>query len=114
MADQDEPIARATAMLSTLMHCRRQALALRRCQRGPDAAAGGCDRETAAFTTCSTENLPRVIGHLVKVADVHCQDYIDEVRRCRTTRPGSDCEDEDLAVMRCASLKVLASAAEPT
>lgn len=98
-------------MLSTLLHCRRQAIALQRCRQG--GSDGRCEREMAAFATCSEEHLPAVIGHLVKVADLHCQDFIEEVRRCRATRPGSDCEEEDLAVMRCASLKVLASAAAP-
>ena len=111
--DDDDPVARATALLSTLLHCRQHALALRACQRGLPAAPSGCERESAAFVTCSNEHLPQVIGHLIKIADVHCQDYIQSVRRCRTTRPGSDCEEEDLAVMRCASLKVLTSAAAP-
>ena len=64
-----DPIAEATALLSTLMHCRRQARELQACQRGGSGGAGGgdCARQEQAFVTCSHEHLPSVIGHLIKV-----------------------------------------------
>jgi len=104
----DDVIAQATSLLSTLMHCRRQAQDLQRCQR--DQPSRGCIREQSAFVTCSNEHISLVIGHLVKIADVHCVDFIREFQRCKSFSPGSDCMHEDLAVMRCAARKVLESA----
>ena len=72
-----------------------------------------CAREEAAFVTCSQEHLPLVIGHLIKIADKHCTDAILDLQRCQTLNPGSDCANEDLAVMRCAARKVLESAQAP-
>ena len=106
-----EPIAQATALLSTLMHCRKQALELQSCRRG--SSAGDCARQEAAFTTCSNEHLPAVIGHLVKIADRYCKDEVSDLQRCRYNNPGADCESEDMQAMRCASLHVLASARAP-
>ena len=106
MENDRDPITQATALLTCLMHCRRQAQALQACQRD----GGGCDREAAVFTTCAQSNLPLVIGHLIKVADKNCPEEIEVVQRCRTLRPGDDCEAEETAAMRCAALRVLASA----
>ena len=103
-----DPIASATGLLSTLMHCRKQAAALQRCKRSGNPA--GCDAEEATFVTCSEEHLPLVVSHLVKIAEKHCPNECLEVQRCRTLNPGSDCETEDLFAMRCAALKVLESA----
>lgn len=101
----DSPITRATAVLSTLLHCRQQARELQACRRD---AGGNCRREEAAFTTCSEANVGLVVQHLVKIADRHCPDEVEAVRICRTMRRG-ECEAEDLAALRCAALQVLAA-----
>ena len=107
-----DPIEHATALLSTLLHCRKQSLALRACRRDPDRLHP-CDAEEAAFVTCSKANIGLVVQHLVKIADKNCPREIAELQRCRTQRPGDDCEYEDMAAMRCAALRVLAAAAAP-
>lgn len=108
---EDEAITRAAGLLSTLLHCRRQAKELQACQRLATRDSNtSCAREEAAFVTCSNEHLQLVIGHMIKIADVHCTAHIQAVQRCRMLSPGSDCEAEDLAVLRCAALKVLESA----
>jgi hypothetical protein len=73
MQKQGEPIARATALLSTLLHCKKQAEALRACKRAAasDAYGRSCDAKEAAFITCSNEHIGLVIQHLVKIADKH-------------------------------------------
>ena len=55
------PIERATAMLSTLLHCRKQADALRACKRSGNES---CDAKEAAFVTCSNEHIGLVIVRL--------------------------------------------------
>ena len=106
---ESDPIAAAVGLLSTVLHCKKQAAALQRCHQKGEP----CTREEAAFVTCSTEHLPLVIGHLVKIADRYCTAEIDELQRCRTLNPGSDCEVQDMACMRCAALQVLRSAQAP-
>ena len=64
-------------MLSTLLHCRKQAEALRACQRDGVGVADGCAAQEAAFVTCSQANIGLVIQHLVKIADKHCPSEID-------------------------------------
>ena len=105
---QDEPIQQATALLSTLLHCRRQAKELQACQRSDEGRL--CERQEAAFVTCSKEHVGLVVEHLVKVADKFCQNETEAVHRCRRFRPGDDCEFEDMEAMRCASIHVLAAA----
>ena len=99
----DESISRAMAVLSTMLHCRKQARELQACQRG---GGGGCERQEAAFVTCSEAHAGMVVQHLVKIADTHCPDEVEAVRVCRTLHRG-ECEEEDLAAMRCAALRVL-------
>jgi hypothetical protein len=106
---ESDPVTQAASLLSTLLHCRKQAKELQHCQK----QGGGCERETQAFTTCSVEHMPLVINHLIKIADKKCFDEVEAVRWCRTHRPGDDCEVEDMAAMRCASLHVLAAAHAP-
>ena len=100
-------------MLSTLLHCRKQAEALRACQRDGVGVADGCAAQEAAFVTCSQANIGLVIQHLVKIADKHCPSEINALQVCRRLRPGDDCEHEDMAALRCASLRVLAAAHAP-
>ena len=104
-----DPIAQATGLLSTVLHCRKQAAELQTCKR----QGGPCDRQEAAFITCSHEHLPSVVEHLVKIADRFCHSEVEQLSRCRYNNPGADCEAEDMAAMRCASLHVLASASAP-
>ena len=108
MGDSAEPIQRATALLSTLMHCRLQAKALQKCKRGEFAAA--CEQEEAAFITCSQANIGLVVQHLVQIADKFCPSEVEALQRCRLVRPGDTCELEDMEAMRCASIRVLAAA----
>ena len=108
---QVDPIEHATALLSTLLHCRNQANQLRAC-RVRDGGSGSCEREEAAFVTCSKEHVGLVVQHLVKIADAKCPSEVEAVQRCRTLRPGDDCEFEDHAALRCAALHVLASASK--
>ena len=104
-----DPIEHATALLSTLLHCRTQANALRACKR--DGAT--CEAQEAAFVTCSQEHIGLVITHLVKIAEKKCPGEMLALQQCRLHRPGDDCEHEDMASIRCASLHVLAAAAAP-
>ena len=112
MEHRSEPIERATALLSTVLHCRKQADALRTCRHG-GGGDSSCDRQEAAFVTCSQEHIGLVVGHLAKISESHCPSEIEALRRCRLNRPGDDCEYEDMEAMRCASLRVLAAAAAP-
>lgn len=112
---QDDVVAQASQLLTVVLHCRQQAAELQACQeRGSGKkllfGGGGCERERAAFVTCSEEHVGAVIGHLVKFADKHCLAEVEAFRRCKTHRPGADCAQEDLAALRCASAQVLASA----
>ena len=84
-------------------------MALQRCKASlGDSAA--CEQQQAAFVTCSQEHIGLVVGHLVKVADRFCPEEVEAVQRCRTLRPGDDCESEDHDAIRCASLHVLRAA----
>ena len=66
---KDEAIVeQATSMLTTLLHCKRQASELKACQR----TGNQCPRQHQAYLTCANEHLPAVIGSLVKIADRHC------------------------------------------
>ena len=106
MADDasTDSISRAMAVLSTMLHCRKQAKDLQACRRGGE----GCARQEAAFVTCSEAHVGMVVQHLVKIADTHCPDEVEAVRVCRTLRRG-ECEAEDLAAMRCAALRVISA-----
>ena len=84
--------------------------ALQACQRGDEKYGRSCEREEAAFVTCSQEHIGLVVEHLVKVADKFCPYEVDALYRCRRERPGDDCEWEDMEAMRCASIRVLAAA----
>ena len=63
--------------------------------------------------TCSNEHIGLVVQHLVKVADRFCPVEVEAVQRCRTYRPGDDCEREDMEALRCASRHVLDAARSP-
>lgn len=102
------PITQAAALLSTVMYCRKQALELQACKA--HSAAPSCERQEAAFTTCSHEHVGQVIQTLVKVAETKCPSEMYELQRCRAHSPGSSCEAEDMESMLCASLHVLRSA----
>ena len=109
----DDVVAQASQLLTVVMHCRKQAAELQACQErgtGKRLLSGRCERERAAFVTCSEEHVGVVIGHLVKFADKHCPAEVEAFRWCKSHTPGADCEQEDLAALRCASAQVLASA----
>lgn len=106
MADETDPITHATALLSTLMHCREQARELQACRRGSGNGATDCSNREAAFITCSEAHVGMVVQTLVKIADQHCPDEVKSVRQCRMICRGG-CDAEDAAAMRCASLRVL-------
>jgi hypothetical protein len=108
--DLAEPLERATALLSTTLYCRKQARALQKCQA---EAGGNCTQCEAAFVTCSKEHIGLVVQHLSQIAERFCPAEVDAVSRCRTLRPGATCEEEDLAAMQCAAMRVLAAAHAP-
>ena len=110
MAD-DDVVERATSMITALLHFRRQAQELRACQK----MRRDCPREHAAFVTCANEHTAVVIDALVKIADSKCPQQVAEYQLCKRHNIGADCEEEDLAAIRCASWHVLRSAqAAPT
>ena len=109
----DDVVAQASQLLTVVMHCRKQAAELQACQErgsGKRLLSGRCERERAAFVTCSEEHVGVVIGHLVKFADKHCPAEVEAFRWCKSHTPGADCEQEDLAALRCTSAQLLASA----
>ena len=109
--DDDEAIQRACATLSTMLHCKSQARALHKCRREMLGAGAACQAQEAAFVTCSQAHVGLVVQHLAKIAESHCPSEMIALQRCRTLNPGADCEYEDMAAIKCASVKVLAAAA---
>lgn len=110
-----DEVAQAMQLLTAQVFCRQQAIELRAChERGKlsSIASGSlrCERERAAFTTCSDANLGQVVDTLVKVADTKCQDEVAAYQACKARSLGDDCEAQDLASVMCASRAVLVSA----
>ena len=111
--DMNDPIPAASALLCTVLHCRKQAEALQNCYREQNGQTGGkCSAKEQAFMTCSEAHAGMVVQHLVKVADRYCQAEVQAFAHCKRVTPGSNCEAEDMAAMKCAALAVLKSASE--
>ena len=102
-----DEVSKATDVLLTTVYCRKTALALTDCMQ--HSGLRGCERQRAAFITCSEERVGLAVDALTKVANKHCSTLVERYHDCKQTSLGSDCEAEDLAAMRCASRRVLES-----
>ena len=109
-----DEVAEASQLLTVLLHCRKEARGLRTCQtqHGPDTQE--CARHRAAFVSCAEAHTMQVVQSLVQIAGKHCPSEVAEFERCKREAGGSHCESLDLAVLRCASQRVLESARAPS
>ena len=101
-------IEQAAELLTAQVYCRQPAAELAACL---GSGSKDCERQKMAYTTCAQSNMEPIINCLVKVAQSKCKGEVEAYARCKARSVGSDCEEEDLACMRCAAAKVLESAA---
>ena len=104
------PIAQATHLLAVALHCRKEAGGLQGCSSKHGEGSEQCRHHHRAFVTCANASTMMVVADLVKIADKRCPAEVAEYHRCKRDNPSSDCEEQDLAALRCASRSVLQSA----
>lgn len=109
MAEEDT-IAQATQLLAVALHCRKEADGLRKCSSEHGEGSAQCRHHHRAFVTCANASTMQVVADLVKIADKRCPAEVADYHRCKRDNPSSDCEEQDLAALRCASRSVLESA----
>ena len=110
MPAEEDPIAQATQLLAVALHCRKEADGLRRCSAEHGEGSEQCGRHHRAFVTCANASTMMVVADLVKIADKRCPAEVAAYHRCKRGDPSSDCVEQDLAALRCASRSVLESA----
>ena len=113
MAAAGDVVQQASQLLTTYVHCRKEAAGLQACRRQHGAGSQECARHHSAFVACANASSMQVVSELVKIADKHCPEEIAAFHRCKLQQPLGDCDELDLAALQCASRRVLESARAP-
>ena len=108
-----DEVAEASQLLTVVLHCRKEAHGLRTCQAQHGPGAQECARHRAAFVSCAEAHTMQVVQSLVQIASAHCPSEIAAFEQCKREAGGAYCESLDLAVLQCASRRVLESARAP-
>ena len=114
MGGEEYPeIPEACSILTSLMFCKQQAEAYRRCAADASStalAADMCRYQSDSFTACAEETLPKVIEALVAIASKRCRTEVSAHNRCLKRHGGrysEECGATDARALACAAAKVI-------